>query len=680
MRPRVFAARAFSPEIEAALDAAVRAELRDALPFAGLSVGVQQGTRRWTAAYGFRDLARRLRATPTTSYRFASITKSFTATAVMQLVERGRLELDQEIHSLVPYYPHKRWPITVRQLLGHLSGVPHYANAADGRNVNRVSTREAIALFADKPLYSEPGTAFVYTTWGYDLLGAAVEAASGEPYGTYLKRYVFGPAGMTTAALDDFRTRGPEQAVGYRRRGNRLVRSPYLDVSSRFAGGGTRGTVLDLLAFGRATLHHRLVRPDTAAQMQTVMQTRDGRFTDYGMGFATFPRHGQYLVAHAGGQPETTTLLVLLPADEVIIALATNLEGQGDLLRRIQIRIAELLLEEGHVRRGAYAKDPADRGVFEGLYRVFSYGVAYHRWATRSGATLPGASDEELEGAFAEVRRLLSRAHVAADPRAHRERLRQAHEPHGGEVILRVGVEMARTIARWFGPGALRREAAAGPFGFFADYAAACEALQCPAARRFEGLSDDIERLRSSWEEGMLRALERTRLSDVPDPEALWPSLERAVANSTFHPDYSEELFVLARRAERAGDAAGELRWLERAVMLEPGAAEPRLVLGDALFARGDATGGMKRYLEAKDVDPSAESLQPEALAKRAREAEGRTVRRDILRAATALYPEVAQLWHARADAERQVGDRAAAEAAARRAEALEAQSPTAGH
>ncbi|HSP80467.1 MAG TPA: serine hydrolase domain-containing protein, partial [Myxococcaceae bacterium] len=519
--------------------------------------------------YGLRDRARHLPATPRTTYRMASITKSFTAVAVMQLVEQGRLELDADIRSLVPDWPEKEWTVTVRQLLGHLGGVSHYDGPEDAENVKRVDTAGALALFSDRPLAAEPGTEFVYTTWGYNLLGAAVESASGQPYGAWLKAHVFGPAGMEHAALDDYRTRDRHHAVGYRQRRGRLLRSRYLDVSSRFAGGGTRASVEDLLAFGRAVLEHRLVSPATARLMQSSQRTRDGALTDYGLGFATYPLRGHYVVAHAGGQPETTALLVMLPAEDLVIALATNLEGESKRLRRVSVRMLELLREDGRVRRDAHLVDPVDAVVHEGLYRLFTYGLSYHQWATKGPGALPEPGD--LEAAFTQVSGLLDRASIAQEPEAALERVRTAHEPRGKSLFIRVGTHMARTLEEAYGPERLRTYPARGPLDFFMDYLAACEQAGCPLPLRFDAaLREDARHFHTVWQRTQVPELLRTRLDEVADPETLWPVLAAATAGEVLHPDYGEEMLRIAAFHGKRGRKEAQLRWLERAVALHP--------------------------------------------------------------------------------------------------------------
>ena len=486
--------RPFPEEVQRALEALVRAELARE-PHAGLAVGVLHGDRRWVGAYGLRDVERGLPATPRTTWRMASITKSFTAVAVMQLVEQGRLSLDADIHPLVPAWPETR-RVTARQLLGHLGGVTNYGKLGPSQDTGPLDTPGAIALVAKYELEAEPDTRFIYSTWAYNLLGAAIEAVSGRSYGEYLQANVFEPAGMEHAALDDRRTRDEHHATGYRLRDGKRVPSRLVDVSGRFAGGGTRASIEDLLGFARALLDYRLVSRASTGRMQLSMSTRDGRLTDYGMGFATWPLRGHYVVAHSGAQPETSTLLLLLPGEHVAITLASNVEGQAASLRRIAYGIIELLLEDGGARVHAYLQNGVDSAVNEGLGRVFGYGLAYHLWATRGPGTLPGTS--ELPDAFARATQLLDRSVIARAPGAALERIRTAHEPRADWLFVQVGAHMARTLEEALGPERLRGYSARGALAFFNDYLAVCATRACPEPFRFnETLRADLRRFSS---------------------------------------------------------------------------------------------------------------------------------------------------------------------------------------
>ncbi|MBU8896736.1 beta-lactamase family protein [Corallococcus sp. M34] len=669
--PPASAVTEFPPETQRVFEAIVRTDLEEG-PMAGLSVGVMQGTRHWSRGFGYRDLGRKLPATARTTYRMASITKSFTAVAVLQLVEQGKLDLDADIRTLVPDYPVKQWPVTVRQLLGHLSGVPSYDSPKAGENTRPVTTREAIAMFSQKPLVFEPGTRYLYSTWGFNLLGAAVETASGQSYRDYLRAHVFGPAGMVHADLDEMRTRDEHQAVGYRVVGSTLKPSHFLDVTSRFGGGGTRATVDDLLGFARAVLDDRLVSRATMGRMQTSMATKDGHLTDYGMGLATYPFRGHYVVAHAGGQPETTTLLIILPAEDTAIALATNVENEAKRLRRLSIRLMEQVVDGGEARRDVHFNDPVDGVVYSGMGRLATYGLAYDAWVTRGPGTLP--PDPNLAGAFARVSTLLDRNVIAREPAAALSRIQAAHEPRGDSVFIRVGTRMARTVAQAFGPERLNDYRALGALAFFADYLAACEKVSCPESERFrDPLRADIQRFLASWKRADVPALRRTHLDEIKDPEPFWPVLKEAVSKAPeVHADYSEEMVHVAERTP-AKDAETRLRWMSRAVELHPKSTEARLTLGQELLAAREEEEGMAHVREAATTPEGTLMLTPSGFLKKAKMAKGTRIARGLLRVGVRLHPSAPELWEALAKKERALGDASAAKAALQQARAARA-------
>jgi CubicO group peptidase (beta-lactamase class C family) len=170
----------------------------------GLSIAFMKDDFVWAQGYGFADLENTVPAKPESSYRLASVTKTITAFAVLQLVEAGKINLDAEVQTYVPYFPKKKWPVTIRQLLGHLGGISHYRNeAAESHIKEPKNTRQAIAVFQDFDLVAEPGTRYNYSTYGYNLLGAVIEAAAGESYGEYIQKHIFAPLGMANSRMDN---------------------------------------------------------------------------------------------------------------------------------------------------------------------------------------------------------------------------------------------------------------------------------------------------------------------------------------------------------------------------------------------------------------------------------------------------------------------------------------------
>lgn len=653
-----------------ALDSLLREQLKGRL-LAGLSVGVARGDQAWTAGYGLRDIAQRRPATPRTTYRTASISKSFTAMAVMQLVEAGTVGLDDDIQRWVPEFPAKAWPVTVRQLLGHLSGVSHYRDPARENHITqRMNTSEALALFKDWPLTTEPGTEFVYTSYGFNLLGALIENASGMPYGKYLQEKVFAPAGMVNTALDDFRTRDSHHAVGYRRVNGTLQRSARLDVSSRFAGGGARSTVVDLLAFGRAAMASTLVQPETTRRMQVSMETRDGRLTDYGMGWATYPVRGHYVVAHAGGQPETSTFLMLIPAERLAIALSANVEDQGELLKELASTIAAQLLEGGSRRRPISGEDPVDEVLHEGLYRIFTYGRAFETFHRAGFAAPPEPGD--VQAAFAEVSTLLSRERLATDPHTALKTLKQAHQPRAGRLFIRVGVHMAEQLAAALGPEALAAYPAEGALRFFEDYLRVCEQTPCAEALQFTpALRADIARLAGPWKTANAEAVRTRTLRPGPELPGALESLQRAFSGAPLHPDFSEEALALAQApGTSAAQAALLLEW---AWQTHPGSIAVLQARAEDFLRRGDTEAAELLYRRALARPLGPEQLSAEKLLARANRS---PLAAELLRLSVRLHPGSVALWKALAARERALGNVKPADAALSQARTLAAPPP----
>jgi CubicO group peptidase (beta-lactamase class C family) len=309
----------------------------------GVSVAVlMDGSVRYANGFGLADLENSVPATADTVYRLASISKPITATAVMQLVEQGRIELDAPLRRYVPGFPEKEWPVTIRQLLGHLGGIRSYLGDEMRSTRHYTDSISPLDIFQRDPLIAEPGTRYAYTTYGFNLLGAAVESASGMKFPEYLKRYIFEPAGMDRIRVDDVYAIIPHRAEGYHKRADgTLENSTLADTSNKIPGGGLCSTVWDLARFASAIMSGKLVRPETFEEMSTPQRTRDGTSTGYGYGFGISERDGFRFVTHGGGQPQVSTMLAMIPERRFAVVWMCNLEGSG---MRIHIELAKALL------------------------------------------------------------------------------------------------------------------------------------------------------------------------------------------------------------------------------------------------------------------------------------------------------------------------------------------------
>jgi CubicO group peptidase (beta-lactamase class C family) len=298
----------------------------------------------WSAAFGEADLENDVPVRTDTMFRLASVSKPITATAVLQLSERGRLDLDAPIQRYVPGFSEKAWPVTARLLLAHLGGVRHYREGEFGSTRRYASASDALHIFSDDPLAHEPGTRFLYTSYGYNLLGSAVEGASGQSFMDYVRANVFEPAGMFTARDDDSQALIPRRAQGYAKNAfGELRNSGLADTSNKVPGGGLCATVEDVARFSMALQGGVLLSRDGVARMMTRQRTRDGKPVGYGLGFFLTERDGIKEAWHTGGQQRVSNVLYLQPDRRIAVVLLTNLEGIGPQLTDLAREIAAVV-------------------------------------------------------------------------------------------------------------------------------------------------------------------------------------------------------------------------------------------------------------------------------------------------------------------------------------------------
>ena len=208
---------------------------------------VAHGHLVWSEGFGFADLESGMRATGSTIYRIGSVSKPVVGTALMQLVEQGKMDLDAELQTYVPEFPRKRWPLTIRHLVTHTSGIRHYAGDEFASMKRYNDLLSPIEIFAADPLLFEPGTRYSYSTYGFNLVANVVENVGGMPMADYMARYVYEPAWMNNTAMEDQREIQLGRAKWYETdRSGAWVNAPYADLSNKYSGGGITSTVEDL--------------------------------------------------------------------------------------------------------------------------------------------------------------------------------------------------------------------------------------------------------------------------------------------------------------------------------------------------------------------------------------------------------------------------------------------------
>lgn len=294
----------------------------------GLAMAVAiDGHIVYAEGFGYADLEERVPAWPTTKFRIGSISKTLTAAALMQLVEEGKVDLDAPVQKYVPSFPDKGAKITPRLLAGHLAGIRHYRGNEFLIARHYDSVLEGLEIFENDPLVAPPGTKFSYSSYGFDLLSAVIESASGEKFLDYMRAHVITPLGLVDTTPDENRPIIAQRSRFYEReKTGETDNAPYVDNSYKWAGGGFLSTSEDLVRFGSVLLHPGFLKEDSLKLLFTSQKTNSGEETGYGIGwFVHKSQSGRRIFEHSGGSVGGTSQLIIYPDSRVVVALLTNL-------------------------------------------------------------------------------------------------------------------------------------------------------------------------------------------------------------------------------------------------------------------------------------------------------------------------------------------------------------------
>ena len=290
---------------------------------AGATVLVmKEGKTLFAQGFGLANRELKVPNRPDLVYRIGSVTKQFTAAAVMTLVEEGKLSLDAAVGTYLPDLPEAWRPATVRQLLQHTSGIPSFTDGPEyAAHMREELPGPALlkTLVWSRPMDFAPGTQWRYSNTGYHLLGLLVEKVSGQPYAAYLQARFFGPLGLTRTRYGTETDFIPGMASGYAPGGKP---APYLSMTQPFAAGSLVSTAEDLARWTLALHAGKVVKPESLRLMTTPARTTDGKEHPYGFGLSFRTSRGRRLVGHGGGingfvcqveaDPEARTVAVVL--------------------------------------------------------------------------------------------------------------------------------------------------------------------------------------------------------------------------------------------------------------------------------------------------------------------------------------------------------------------------------
>lgn len=295
---------------------------------AALSIAVIRGRDTLVMkGYGMADIENEVPATPRTVYRIGSVTKQFTSVAIMQLVEQGKLSLDDDVTKYVPNAPTHGRRVLVRHLLNHSSGIPSYTDV--GGNLGRIIRQDLpkdslIATVKDDSLQFEPGSHFYYNNTGYFLLGMIIERVTGKPYGEYLHDVLFAPNGLSSTVYCSVTPLIKHRAQGYDARPTGLVNADYISMDLPYAAGSLCSTVGDLAAWTRLLHSGKLVKESSFASMTTPAKLTSGRPMQYGFGLFMDTLGTHRRIHHGGGINGFISELAYYPDDSLTVVVLSN--------------------------------------------------------------------------------------------------------------------------------------------------------------------------------------------------------------------------------------------------------------------------------------------------------------------------------------------------------------------
>lgn len=336
-------AQPLTASTQKAIDAAMQAPIASGWTAGGAVAVMRHGKVVFSRGYGSANLETGTPATPDSVFRIGSLTKQFTAAAVLTLVDDGKLSLDDEVRKYIPELPADD-ATTIRQLLTHTAGFTDYVGGEGFDERVKwlpLTTDQLLAqILSSKPLHRfEPGTQWDYSSSNYAFAGAIVERVSGQPLRTFVKTRLLDPLGMRHTAFDDERAIMPGRASGYDRlkvETPGYINTRTISMSVPFAAGAMASTVGDLLIWSDALHHGRVLKPDSYRQMTTPARLKDGaqasilkpdgtrRIIGYGMGLSVSGDPAAPELAHDGAIDGFTSMMTTLTGPDAVLVVLVN--------------------------------------------------------------------------------------------------------------------------------------------------------------------------------------------------------------------------------------------------------------------------------------------------------------------------------------------------------------------
>jgi D-alanyl-D-alanine carboxypeptidase len=350
--------------------------LEDAYPAdgpGGAVIVVKDGDVVFRAARGMADMELGIPLEPGHVFRLGSITKQFTAAAIMKLADEGKLSVDDEITRFLPDYPTQGHTITIEHLLTHTSGIFSYTNIPGymaGPEIRAdLTTEELIEVFDDLPMQFAPGTRWEYSNSAYVLLGAIIEKVSGQSYAEYVREHLFKPLGMDRSHYGGHQII-PGRVQGYGEGPDGIVNAPYLSMTQPHAAGSLLSTVDDLARWNAGLFGGDVISAESLERMTTDFTLTDGEGTGYGYGLAIGTFRGEPSISHGGGIHGFATYGMWLPDSGVYVAVLSNNPGNRVSPEFLATALAAEAIGKPYPVREVIELDAETLSEYVGAYRI----------------------------------------------------------------------------------------------------------------------------------------------------------------------------------------------------------------------------------------------------------------------------------------------------------------------
>ncbi|MEL6529401.1 MAG: serine hydrolase domain-containing protein [Pseudomonadota bacterium] len=323
---------------------------------------------------GMADIEAGEAITPSTVFRFASITKQFAAATALKLAEQGKLSLDDPLSKFLPDYPAPGNAVTVRQLLNHTSGIRSYTGIpgwmVEANTAKAFTTAEMIAEFQDQPVDFPAGNAFAYNNSGYYLLGAVIEQVTGKPWYEAMADELTGPMGASTISAFMNEAGIANMAKGYTPSADGNVLAQKIHASVPGAAGALRGTADDLIIWTHALHSGGVVNDDLFAQMIAPTQLPDGEIENYGFGLVITDVRERPAIGHAGGIFGFVTDVLHVQGDGVTVAMLANSDETSVPISMLTRKIAAYAIGDPFTQFTAIKPDMETLKPLFGRYAI----------------------------------------------------------------------------------------------------------------------------------------------------------------------------------------------------------------------------------------------------------------------------------------------------------------------